>query len=532
MPFDPAYDERTWEDIKESCGLEDRETIKALAASNYEFFVEYVLGLNTDSELIQELIDVIQNPPEQPQNKATKIVVMAPRGHSKTYIGTAGQILWRAFSETSKQALLSSASRGQSTDILEVVKRIIERNEMLQFLKPTPATREKLNETMDLKDDEGAWATKSIVTTTDFTVKTKTFGSSIRSKHIDYFFCDDILQDEGHGGRDIQTEKDTFYEVITPVVENKEGLLMVVGTPVSHNDLMTELVEKDSYYSSKYQAYDPETGEVLWEWNWTYEQLVNKKQEIGPSRFAKEYMCNPMAVEEQFFPWDECVEPNLTEEPWRPNTGKDEFDDWRFYVGVDIALSDSKEADYTVFNVIGVDSDDQAYQVDMRRKKGMTPQRIKDTLLELDDMYRFNGGFVEKNAIGEGVWSTIEDEPQLAGRVEAFDTTRKTRPEILSKLQAALHGQKLRIHDHDVLKDELMAFHQNSSGKLEGKSHDDTVMSLAIAWKAVRESQKVDASISLIGSDGEETEIELDDEEDSGIDLEEQPEEDELIGLV
>lgn len=531
--FDPAFHNRTLEDIKRSSGVEDEQTIKMLASSNYEFFLEHVLGLNVDSPLIQEAVKLEEEPPEQPSNNGRKIAVMAPRGHSKTYSFTVGRALYKAFSETGKRIILTSASKSQSKGILNTIKRIIERNELLRFLKPSKENMDQLADSMDLKEDEGAWAAKSIVTTSDVAMVTKTFGTTIRSEHVDYVFADDILSDENSGQKDKETEKDVFYEVISPIAENKSGTIQVVGTPQSHDDLLMELMDKDSYYTVRFQAYDTETQEPLWPFMWDYEGLMNKKEEIGPARFAREYMTNPMSVDEQFFSWDDAVKPNLDtrykQDYWKPKMDE-QFDEWQFFLGVDIALSDASGSDYTVMTVLGQDPEGLTWMVDMYRKQGMNPSEIADRIKLLDDKYAFTNGLVEKNAIGEGVWDTISQEAQLSGRIEPFDTTRKTRPKMLSRLQAALHRNELILHDNETLKDEMLAFYKNDSGKLEGKAHDDCVMSLAIAWRASGRGEYTPSSMSFIGPGGEEMEIEEDDEDE-----EEFPELDDVdtgVGIV
>ncbi len=520
--FDPAYDRRSIDDIKESCGIDSVEVIKGLMTQNYEFFLEHVLGLNVDSDLIQDVVDIVQNPPEQTSNNGTKIAVMAPRGHSKTYSWTVARALYVALTESGKRVILTSASRSQSKGILTSIKRIIERNELLNFLKPSKENRENLADSMDLADDEGAWANKSIVTTSDVAIVTKTFGSTIRSEHVNYVFCDDILTDENSGKMSKQQEKDVFYNVISPIAENKSGTIQVVGTPQSHNDLLMELMSKNSYYTTEYKAYDPDSKDPLWDFNWTYDKLMNKKEEIGPARFAREYMCNPMSVEEQFFSWEDAIKPNLDkhrdETNWKPND-MEQYSDWNFYVAVDIALSGSSTADYTVAQVLGVTPEDAVYHVDMVREKGMSPPGIADMIERLDSKYGFSHGLVEKNSLGEGVWDEISKRASLSGRIESFDTTRKTRPELLSRLQAALYSNRLVLHDTEVMVDELMAFYKNDKGKLEGKKHDDTVMALALAWRAAAPGSAAQTSATIIGENG--SEISIDDvyeDNDVGLD--------------
>jgi len=493
---DPTSEVRTWQDIKNSCGVEDEDQLKYLASKNFEFFIEHVLGLNTDSPVIQKSIDFHQNPEKYKETDehmdSVKAAIMAPRGHSKTFSWTIAPILWVCFSEHGKEIILSSASHTQSKDILKDIKRIIKRNEMLQHLESSTENLEELD--ADISSEEGAWNKEEITTTTDVQVNIKTFSDSIRSSHVDYVFLDDVLSND----MKVEKEKEVFYSTLTPIVENSGGLLQIVGTPLEYNDLMMELMDKDSFYSERYRAYDPETKEVLWPALWSYDSLMEKKAEIGPGKFEREYMTSPMSIDEQFFS-NEMIESSLGSD-WMHNPNKEERSNWMYVLGVDIALSDSKDADYTVFTVLGVAPSGETHLVNLQRERGMSPTSIADKIDELDEFYGFSKGLVEKNAIGEGVWKTIKNKCRVTGRVEPFDTTRKTRPEILSSLQAGLNRGELLLHSHDALMREMRGFHMNSKGKLVGREHDDTVMSLAIAYRCV-DGGGVDSSMSIIGGE-------------------------------
>lgn len=497
--FDPASNERTWQDIEESCGISNRDQIKYLANTSFEFFIEHLLGANTNSEVIQKSIDFHQNPGEYSETEsdtdAVKAAVMAPRGHSKTYSWTIFPILWVCYKESGKQVILSSASHTQSKDILQDIKRIIQRNEALNFLEPSTENLAELD--TDLYDSEGAWSATEILTTTDVRVSIKTFSDSIRSSHVSYVFLDDVLSND----MSVEKEKDVFYSTLTPIIENSGGTMQIVGTPLEYNDLMMELMDKDNFYSKRYTAYDPDTQEVLWPDNWTYDALMEKKKEIGSTRFAQEYMTNPMSVDEQFFD-DHVIESSLGSE-WMHNPHDGDHDDWNYFLGVDVALQDGADADYTVFTVLGQPQDGGIHLVNVEREKGMSPNTIAKKVDDLDNFYHFQSGFVEKNAIGEGVWKTIKEKCSVSGRVEGFDTTRKTRPEILSNLQAALGRGKLLLHDFDALLREMRGFRMNKKGKLEGRKHDDTVMSLAIALRAAGDRAS-SASLSIVGGESKE----------------------------
>jgi len=497
--FDATSDERTWQDVKKSAEIQDEEQIKYLANKSFRFFINHVLGFNTDSPVIQNSIDFHENPEQYKQtdsdSDSIKAAIMAPRGHSKTFSWTIAPILWGCYKSKGKEILLTSASHSQSKDILEDIKRIIELNEVISHLKPSTENMAQLGDSTDIKDWQKVWKAEGITTTTDVTVKVKTFSDSIRSKHVDQVYCDDVLS----SNMKKDDEKDVFYSVLSPIIENSGGLMQIVGTPLEHNDLLMELMEKDNFYTKRYKACDHETEEVLWPANWSYESLMDKKKEIGPGRFTREYMTSPLSVDEQFFD-DKVIEGSVDSSEWMHNPNTDDYDQWQHVLGVDIALSDGKDADFSVFTVLGVAPSGKTFLVNMEREKGLSPSGIAEKINSLDNFYHFDSGLVEKNAIGEGVWKTIEKKCNVMGRVEPFDTTRKTRPEILSSLQAALSRGELRLHDFDALIREMRGFRMNKKGKLEGRDHDDTVMSLAIAYRCV-DGGSVQTSFNIIGED-------------------------------
>ena len=513
-------EERTVEDVKMSCGIDNYEVIKMLAAESYGFFLEHVLGANVDSPVIKEAVKVHSNRPVTSERGSSKVVVEAPRGHSKTFSWTKAPALWIAYKGSFKtpggeihtegvELLLVSSSLGQAIDILRDMKRIIVRNEMLQHLEPSTEHFEEFGEDQyDIKREEKEWRSKSITTTTDVSIKVKPFTSRIRGKHIDAIFLDDVLSDN----KSNEKEKQIFYEVISPIVENRKGYLQLVGTPSSHDDLIEELMGRDSiYYTNKFKAIKDD-GEPLWPWKWNIEGLKQKKREIGPTRFSKEYMCDPIAPGEQFFDYEKCVKPVLDEskEYYKINPNNREFKDWRFYVALDVALGDKKDSDFNVWTVIGVDSDQRKYLVDIVRKRVVSPEKIKEMFYRLYDIYGFEKAYFEKNAQGEGLKNILKTS-KLGGLIEPFDTTGKSRPKILSNLQAEMFSRKIVIPYHEVLLDELKSF-KNRNGKLRGGKHDDIVMSLAICNYAAGGGDYTPVFAEVVS--GEETTEGLGDDDD------------------
>jgi phage FluMu gp28-like protein len=93
----------------------------------------------------------------------------------------------------------------------------------------------------------------------------------------------------------------------------------------------------------------------------------------------------------------------------------------------------------------------------------------------------------EKNSIGS---VNIEALRADGLKVVGFDTTNASKADIMSDLYEALHDGSLKLQDWSILRHELNTFvsAQTPSGlwrlAAEGAGHDDTVIALALTWRA------------------------------------------------
>lgn len=73
-----------------------------------------------------------------------------------------------------------------------------------------------------------------------------------------------------------------------------------------------------------------------------------------------------------------------------------------------------------------------------------------------------------------------------------FNTDSVSRPRMIGDLKEAVDSMQLRIYDNDTI-EQLSTFIVNKSGKPEAASgtHDDAVMSLAIAWQLYQTEHKI-----------------------------------------
>jgi len=148
----------------------------------------------------------------------------------------------------------------------------------------------------------------------------------------------------------------------------------------------------------------------------------------------------------------------------------------QYIIGADWARSN----DYTVFTVIDVQAREMVYmdrftQIDYNIQAG-----------RLKALYgRFKGPIIaEYNSMGGPIVERLQSEGLP---VTGFVTTNKTKEQIIRGLESAFENGEIKILNDAVLIGELQAYEQErlASGWRFGAPsgmHDDTVMSLALAW--------------------------------------------------
>lgn len=143
-----------------------------------------------------------------------------------------------------------------------------------------------------------------------------------------------------------------------------------------------------------------------------------------------------------------------------------------------------KHNDFTVITVLGLDGRmvamDRFNQIDYTLQVG----RLK----ALAERYRPMSIIAEKNSMGEPL---IEQLHRDGLPVQAFTTTNASKAQAIEALALAFERQEITIINDSVLVGELQAYEMERlpSGMLRYNApagmHDDTVMSLALAWHGV-----------------------------------------------
>lgn len=158
-----------------------------------------------------------------------------------------------------------------------------------------------------------------------------------------------------------------------------------------------------------------------------------------------------------------------------------------YVAGLDWALS----SDYTVLTVIDVTTKQHVYSARFNGLDyGLQRQRIAGDCKR----WGVSALIAEANAMGK---PNNDELRRLGVPVRDFTTTNTTKAEIIERLAAAFDNAGIQIQNEPVLIGELEAYEQErlTSGAMRYSAppgmHDDTVMSLALAWSGANGSKGI-----------------------------------------
>ena len=208
--------------------------------------------------------------------------------------------------------------------------------------------------------------------------------------------------------------------------------------------------------------------------------VLGIKKSMTKAQFDQEFLCRPVSSDALFSNIEDAVVEKIVER----------YD--RLYIGMDIGVAQ----DYTVLTAMTQD-----YEViDIDRfnfkEQGMDSvefkKRIKDFYLKhFEDLA---AAYFEVNN-NDLLFDEITDDDRMY-KLIPFQTTSKSKPEIIRNLIKLFEDNKIKIPNYEVLVKELYDYKSKRNpvtGNLqfsntEGK-HDDCVMSLAIAAYCASEEQ-------------------------------------------
>ena len=461
-------------EIKQMLGDKTMPEFLYECKNNFEFWCNVVLQDLFQGEYggIQEFqlewFDMIE--------KNNRVVILAPSGFAKSTVLAIAYPLWLAFTKRNKQIMIISKTLPQSLRLLEIMRVVIDNNELLQELKPQNADK--------------SWSKQALRTTTNCRIFVRPYSINVKGERVDYVILDEAASYD---------RPEIYLDYIVPRL-NPNGKVALISTPESPVDLMARLNRPGlDYIHRTYPAIIEVNGErvAIWPSRFPLEKLDALKLELGENYYEKNFMCNPKAEEENAIFTYKMIEDCFDHD--RQMSFRSEGDEEHIYLGVDLAASSGPRADFDCFIAVGK-LGGQAVLKHGEVHKGWSIKSKVNRIMELAETFKGKlvSIIVDQSNIGMAV---IEDLRNAGLPVRAQDFHPTNRNKLLMNLKKMLEDRTLIIpfNQNDAVTQtfskrltlELVKFKEVTTDKtgqrltspkyISTGTHDDTVMALAMA---------------------------------------------------
>lgn len=437
---------------------------------------------------------------------------LCSRGSGKSYEWCYAFPLWRLYSYTKPLFYagdtIDNKNRKETaliTNTMTLAK--IHVGKIIEEIETNPILSNKLNFNKKAKLGE-----TMIETETGSILHVRGKDGFIRGLHVGSALIDDV-PDESSIYSDEQREKlkETFRGTITPIVE-PYGYLIVSGTPYSTapNELYNIIKADKRFAVFEYPIIFPD-GRPLAPDRYTFDDIIQKKDELGTMVFSREYLVVPIADSSTIFPYEFLMRSTVGMEniSFADTIDYFPFKLQRVVVGCDFAVSGNIGADYTVYTVWGIDFMDNYYLIAIHRQKGMSHNEQVDKIVLFNTLFKPNKIVCEANGF-QSILSGLARERGLKN-IETFTTTEGNKKDLhtgLPSLSAMFERGQIKIPyaigpTKEMVKIIFGEFSsitfRSDRGKLEAVgSHDDICMSSFIAINSLREDSHITVQINTI----------------------------------
>lgn len=319
------------------------------------------------------------------------------------------------------------------------------------------------------------------------TTGSSTASANLISRHFDVLIIDDIVsQENSQTALSRDKLKSFFYNVVLPLLikdkTSKYGLIKIIGTHYHNNDLYVHLQETPMFKILKLPALIKNKS-VCPEMKST-KDLILLREQMGKIAFAQQYQAKTLRSNSAYFK-DEYLQyfkdfSNIEGCIYvhKYNEVIEEYENIKLevYIAVDLAISQTKNADKTVISVIGVSENKDIYLLDQYGGKHTFKEQqelIEKYYLKYPMALRVG---VESVAYQQAMFQELLRNTDLPVVQIKTDKNKETR---ISVFSAMFENSKVYLNENlkqlDELIDEMFQF--------PGGRHDDFIDSFTLAYE-------------------------------------------------
>ena len=351
------------------------------------------------------------------------VAIAAPRAHAKSTAVTLGYGLATLLFRERKFMLLVSDTESQASLFLGNIKTALTDNE--QLIELFNLKRDDQGKVKFVKDSE----TDIIVEFDDghkFRIIVKGSEQKLRgllwnNSRPDLIICDDMENDELVMNKDRRAKFKRWFKGALLPCRSDSGIIRIVGTILHMDSLLENLMPKPydkqtvtedlrqyskrrtMWQAIKYRAHTDDFKQLLWPQKKSVDEFRMLRQQAFEDGtqdiYSQEYLNIPLDESSTYFRRADFVA--LREEDYKSIV--------RYYISVDLAISDKETADYSVF-IVGAVDEDKRLQIRNIIRERMDGREIVDTLLMLQKMYHPEAIGIEEMQVSKAIGPFLREE--------------------------------------------------------------------------------------------------------------------------
>lgn len=378
------------------------DTIREMAEADLEAFIRLVHPGRMLGSIHSELITWMTS-----QERKQNMLILLPRDHGKSAICGGYYAAWQIVKNPAIRILYLSATSNLASKQLKFIKDILTHKTVQKYwpelIHPQEGQREKWTET-EIAVDHPKRKAEYI---RDPTVWAAGLTTSITGMHADLIIGDDVVVEDNADTEDGRNKVRKQYSYLASI-GGAMGRQLFVGTRYNPQDLYTSLLEAvveeydddgDLILSEKlYEVFERQvedrgdgTGEFLWprqrtkdgtEFGFNASILARKKaQYLDLGAFYSQYYNDPNhvsagGISRDCFQYYDRAHVSRSQGHWYYQGRR-----LNIFASIDFAFSLEKKADYTAIVVVGVDSQQNYFVLEIARfKSGDISEYFKEIL--------------------------------------------------------------------------------------------------------------------------------------------------------
>lgn len=469
------------------------EEIRKLAEADFITFVKLVAPYNVMGACHEEMCKFLTNP----DLKHYRLVIY-PRGHRKSFYADM-YACWRIVVDPSISIVYLSATSDLAESQLRTIKSTLDspivRRYWPELIQADEGRREKWTTTEICVDDPRRKAEG----TRDSTVKAGGLTTNITGAHCDLIILDDIVVPKNNteeGRRQVMSQYSQLQSILNP-----GGMILAVGTRYHPKDIYDtmqttveeiyddtgELIGKENQWDVLQKVVE-ENGEFLWNrqkrkdgkyYGFDFKELARiKAGYVDKSQFYAQYYNDPNDEGNALITPDMFEYYNREHLYSKAGVYYIKNRPLNVYAAIDFAFSLNNRADSSSIVVVGIDSDNNRYVLDIDRFKTDRIQEYYNHVVAIHNKYNLKKLRAEVTVAQQVIVTALKDklaENSTRLVIEDYRPQTKKEERMLAVLKPLYEDHKIfhyRGGNCEILEEEL---------KQVKPAHDDVKNALADA---------------------------------------------------